>query len=60
MDAVTGVTAVDPVSSNTSMAKLTYFRGRGRAETTRWMLAVTETEFVQEGLTSPQEFAALK
>ena len=40
--------------------KLTYFRGRGRAETTRWMLAATGQAFVNVAVDTPDELAALK
>jgi len=41
-------------------SKLTYFRGRGRAETTRWMLAVTDTDFINVAIDTPEELAALR
>lgn len=41
-------------------AVLTYFRGRGRAETTRWMLAVTGTPFVNVPIDTPEQLAALR
>jgi len=41
-------------------ATLTYFAGRGRAETTRWMLAVNQIPFHNVGLTEPEDFEALK
>ena len=41
-------------------ASLTYFCGRGRAETTRWMLAATNVEFSNVGLTKPEEMDRLK
>ena len=41
-------------------AKLTYFRGRGRAETTRWMLAATGTEFENIAIDTPEQLAALR
>lgn len=40
--------------------KLHYFKGRGRAETTRWMLAVNQIEFVNIPIESPQALAALR
>jgi glutathione S-transferase len=43
-----------------TIATLTYFVGRGRAETTRWMLAVSETPFRNVGLTQPEDFEALR
>lgn len=43
-----------------TMATLTYFAGRGRAETTRWMLAVNEIPFRNVGLTEPEAFEALR
>lgn len=41
-------------------ATLTYFKGRGRAETTRWMLAANDIEFHQRALATPEELAALR
>ena len=41
-------------------AKLTYFRGRGRAETTRWMLAATGVNFINVPIDSPGELASLR
>lgn len=41
-------------------ASLTYFRGRGRAETTRWMLAATDVEFTNVAIDTPEELAALR
>ncbi|MEM9442167.1 MAG: glutathione S-transferase family protein [Pseudomonadota bacterium] len=43
-----------------ALSKLTYFRGRGRAETTRWMLAVTDTDFINVAIDTPEELAALR
>ena len=40
--------------------KLTYFRGRGRAETTRWMLAANEIAFVNIAVDTPEDLAALR
>jgi len=42
------------------MVVLHYFRGRGRAETTRWMLAANGIEFDNRSLATPEEFDALK
>ena len=39
--------------------RLHYFAGRGRAEQARWMLAATETRFVNAVLRSAADFAAL-
>jgi glutathione S-transferase len=39
--------------------RLHYFAGRGRAEQARWVLAATETRFVNAVLRSAAEFAAL-
>lgn len=39
---------------------LHYFRGRGRAETTRWMLAANEIPFRNVALANKAEFDALK
>lgn len=43
-----------------SSAKLTYFRGRGRAETTRWMLAANEIAFDNIAIDTPEQLAALR
>jgi glutathione S-transferase len=43
-----------------TVAKLTYFRGRGRAETTRWMLAATGIAFENLAIDTPDELAALR
>ncbi|MFT5393026.1 MAG: glutathione S-transferase [Gammaproteobacteria bacterium] len=40
--------------------KLTYFRGRGRAETTRWMLAAAGVTFVNVAIDTPEELAVLR
>lgn len=42
------------------LARLHYFAGRGRAETTRWMLAVSEIPFENIPLESPEALAALR
>ena len=41
-------------------ATLTYFYGRGRAETTRWMLAATDVDFQNIAIRTPQELSALR
>ena len=41
-------------------AKLTYFRGRGRAETTRWMLAATGVAFTNLAIDTPEDLATLR
>ncbi|MEM1049077.1 MAG: glutathione S-transferase family protein [Pseudomonadota bacterium] len=41
-------------------ARLTYFRGRGRAETTRWMLAAAGVDFINIAVDTPEELAALR
>lgn len=43
-----------------TLTKLTYFRGRGRAETTRWMLAATDVAFANFAIDTPDELAALR
>ena len=43
-----------------STARLTYFRGRGRAETTRWMLAAAGIAFTNVPVDTPEELAALR
>ena len=40
--------------------RLHYFKGRGRAETTRWMLATNEIDFVNVALLTPEDLAALR
>ena len=42
------------------MAKLHYFKGRGRAETTRWMLAVNQIDFENVAIETPEALAALR
>ncbi len=42
------------------MAKLHYFKGRGRAETTRWMLAVNRIAFENVAIDTPEALAALR
>lgn len=42
------------------MTKLHYFVGRGRAETTRWMLAAVEIPFENVGIETPEELVALR
>ncbi|WP_282610411.1 glutathione S-transferase family protein [Pelagibius sp. Alg239-R121] len=42
------------------VAKLTYFRGRGRAETTRWMLAASGVAFMNVPIDTPEELASLR
>ena len=42
------------------VARLTYFRGRGRAETTRWMLAAAEIPFECVALRDGDELRALR
>ncbi len=41
-------------------ASLTYFRGRGRAETTRWMLAATGVDFINVAIDTPAELVTLR
>lgn len=41
-------------------ARLTYFHGRGRAETTRWMLAAAGVSFVNVAIETPQALADLR
>ena len=43
-----------------TVASLTYFRGRGRAETTRWMLAATGTAFTNIAIDTSEELDALR
>ncbi|MGH1357159.1 MAG: glutathione S-transferase family protein [Burkholderiaceae bacterium] len=40
--------------------KLHYFKGRGRAETTRWMLAVNQIDFINVPVESAESLAALR
>ena len=42
------------------MTRLHYFKGRGRAETTRWMLAVNQIGFENVAIESPKALAALR
>jgi glutathione S-transferase len=42
------------------MAQLHYFKGRGRAETTRWMLAVNRISFENVPIETPDSLAALR
>ena len=42
------------------MAKLYYTRSRGRAETTRWMLAVNQIPFENTLIDTPEKLAALR
>ena len=41
-------------------AKLHYFKGRGRAETTRWMLAINNIDFINISLEDYNDFDNLK
>ena len=41
-------------------AKLHYFKGRGRAETTRWMLAINNIDFINISLADHNDFDDLK
>ena len=41
-------------------AKLHYFKGRGRAETTRWMLAINNIDFINVSLEDHNDFDNLK
>jgi glutathione S-transferase len=40
--------------------RLTYFRGRGRAETTRWMLAATAVKFMNVPIDTPEDLSILR
>ncbi|MDA9975417.1 glutathione S-transferase N-terminal domain-containing protein [Alphaproteobacteria bacterium] len=40
--------------------RLTYFRGRGRAETTRWMLAATAVKFMNVPIDTPEDLSFLR
>ena len=42
------------------MTQLHYFKGRGRAETTRWMLAVSQINFKNVAIESPDTLAELR
>jgi glutathione S-transferase len=42
------------------MTKLHYFKGRGRAETTRWMLAINRIAFENVPVETPEALAALR
>jgi glutathione S-transferase len=41
-------------------ARLHYFKGRGRAETTRWMLAISQIGFENVSVDTPEALAALR
>ncbi len=43
-----------------TVARLTYFRGRGRAETTRWMLAASGIAFINMPIDTPEAMSALR
>ena len=42
------------------MTVLHYFNGRGRAETTRWMLAANQVAFENAVIETPAQMAALR
>lgn len=42
------------------MTRLHYFKGRGRAETTRWMLAINQIVFENVPVETPEALAALR
>lgn len=42
------------------MSMLHYFKGRGRAETTRWMLAANKIDFQNIAIETPEALAALR
>ena len=42
------------------MTNLHYFKGRGRAETTRWMLAINQIAFKNVAIETPQDLADLR
>ena len=42
------------------MTKLHYFKGRGRAETTRWMLAANQIDFENVAIETPEALAELR
>ena len=42
------------------MTRLHYFLGRGRAETTRWMLAVSQIAFENVPVDTPEALATLR
>ena len=44
----------------TNLVKLHYFPGRGRAETTRWMLAINHVEFENVPIETPEMLLALR
>jgi glutathione S-transferase len=44
----------------TGMTRLHYFKGRGRAETTRWMLAINQIAFENVPVETPKAFATLR
>ena len=44
----------------TNEVKLHYFLGRGRAETTRWMLAINQIAFKNNPITTPEDLCELR
>jgi hypothetical protein len=50
----------DVINPVIDIAKLHYFPGRERAETTRWMLANNQTAFENVLIDSPEALAALR
>ena len=42
------------------IVKLFYFLGRGRAETTRWMLSINEINFINVPINTPEDLLKLK
>ncbi len=44
----------------TGMTRLHYFKGRGRAETTRWMMAINQIAFENVPVETPEALAALR
>jgi glutathione S-transferase len=49
-----------PNDEHADLARLHYFKGRGRAETTRWMLAVSQVAFENVPIETPDALAALR
>ena len=49
-----------PSDDQADIVRLHYFNGRGRAETTRWMLAISQIAFENASIDTPEALAALR
>ena len=54
------LTSSERSPQNFSMAVVTYFQGRGRAEFVRWLLAATGETFSNRSFSEPEELDALR